>query len=158
VTHQRERPPDLSLYEHTFATIIGLALHQPFRAVLLEFLRESDYTTQSGRPNLAAFARELDGIQYETLRRVLAGRRQPSLRLVEEAARVLRLRPDVFSEYRLLLTQESISYTANGIEAAWSNYMQLGADDESAIPGPTEESIEAVRALLIDAASGSDRR
>jgi hypothetical protein len=74
----------------------------PFTEILIELLRESDFTTSSGRPNLAAFAEVLDGVSYESLRKVIAGERAPTKALIEACAAALRVPPDSFVEYRLL--------------------------------------------------------
>ena len=68
---------------------------EPFPAALRELLIENDYSTQTGKPNWAAFAAELEGFHYETVRRVAAGQRWPSPRLMEECARVLRVLPEI---------------------------------------------------------------
>lgn len=94
---------------------------EPFAAALRELLIENDYATQKGKPNLAAFAAELEGFHYETLRHVASGRRQPSPRLMEECARVLRIRPDYFLEYRILLAQRDFNPAAVGTERALEN-------------------------------------
>lgn len=117
---------------------------RPFCVLLLDHLRESDYATSSGRPNLAAFARELHGVSYETLRRVVAGKRQPSLRLIEEAARVLRLNPDVFAEHALLKARQAVAFMDVGLDAAWRNLLELAEDPLDEIPPASPEGVRAV--------------
>lgn len=73
----------------------------PFHEELDALLAETDYVTSRGRPNLAAFSERLDGVSYEVLRRAARGSTKPSLRLLEEVARALELRPDYFLEYRI---------------------------------------------------------
>jgi hypothetical protein len=82
---------------------------KPFPIALRELVIENDYVTQTGKPNWAAFASELDGFHYESIRRVAAGRRYPSARLIEECARVLRVRPEYFTEYRIHLARRECS-------------------------------------------------
>jgi hypothetical protein len=67
----------------------------------MALLAESEYVTAGGRPNLAALAQQLNGVSYESLRRAARGRATPSTTLIEEVARMLRLSPDYFLEYRL---------------------------------------------------------
>lgn len=73
----------------------------PFAEALLALLAEEDvYMTSTGRPAWATFHRELEGVSYRELRAVAAGTRAPSDHLIEECARVLRVRPETFAEYR----------------------------------------------------------
>lgn len=92
-----------------------------FGPALRELLIEHDYATRTGSPNWSAFAAELDGIHYETLRKAVAGERRPSLNLLEECARVLRLRPAYFVEYRLYLAQRDFDPDAVGLDHAVRN-------------------------------------
>jgi hypothetical protein len=92
-----------------------------FGAALRELLIERDYATRSGNPNWRAFAAELEGIHYETLRKAVAGERRPSRRLLEECARVLRLRPGYFLEYRRYLAQRDFDPDAVGLDDAVRN-------------------------------------
>ncbi len=93
----------------------------PFPLALRELVIENDYVTQTGRPNWAAFAAELEGFHYESIRRVAAGRRYPSPRLIEECARVLRVRPEYFIEYRIDLARRQFDPRAVGFERAREN-------------------------------------
>ena len=56
----------------------------------------------SGRLNLSAIARELDGVSLSLLRDAFRGRRLPTPRLMEECARLARVSPEYFREYRAL--------------------------------------------------------
>ncbi len=94
---------------------------KPFPLALRELVIENDYVTQTGKPNWAAFASELQGFHYDSLRRVAAGRRFPSARLIEECARVLRLRPEYFVEYRIHLARRDFDPRAVGFERAREN-------------------------------------
>jgi hypothetical protein len=95
---------------------------KPFSQALRELLLESDYATQTGKPNWTAFAEQLDGIHYESLRKTVAGDRQPTLKLIEECARALALAaPDYFVEYRLALAQRELDIGKVGFEQALRN-------------------------------------
>ncbi len=56
----------------------------------------------SGRLNLSAIARELEGVSLTLLRDAFRGRRLPTPRLMEECARLARVSPTYFREYRAL--------------------------------------------------------
>ncbi len=76
----------------------------PFPRALDELLGDDDaYTAwSSGRLNLSAIARELDGVGSALLRNAYGGRRPPTRRLMEECARLGRVAPSYFQEYRSL--------------------------------------------------------
>ncbi len=93
----------------------------PFPVALRELVIDNDYMTRSGKPSWAAFASELKGFHYETLRRVVAGERPPSPTLIEECARALRLRPEYFLEYRIYLAQRDFDPAIVGPERALQN-------------------------------------
>lgn len=90
----------------------------PFGTALGELLLERDYATQTGKPNWSAFAAELEGMHYETLRRAVIGRRTPSRRLLEECARILGIRAEYFLEYRLYLARRQLDPDEVGLERA----------------------------------------
>ena len=94
---------------------------KPFPLALRELVIENDYVTQTGNPNWAAFAAELEGFHYESIRRVAADRRHPSARLIEECARVLRVRPEHFVEYRIHLARRDFDPRTVGFERACEN-------------------------------------
>lgn len=104
------------------------AMHttKPFPAALRELVIENDYVTRTGKPNWAAFASELNGFHYETLRRAATGRRHPLPGLIEECARALKLRPEYFVEYRIYLTQREFDPEAVGLERALKNLLLWG--------------------------------
>jgi hypothetical protein len=74
----------------------------PFPRALEElFAGDELYTAwSSGRLNLSAIARELDGVGLAVLREAYRGRRLPPARLLEECARLGRVPPAYFREYR----------------------------------------------------------
>ena len=94
---------------------------QPFARALRELLLERDYATRTGKPSWSAFAAQLDGIHYETLRRTITGRRHPTPALIEECARVLGVRPDYFAEYRLWHARRELDEREVGLEQALRN-------------------------------------
>jgi hypothetical protein len=92
-----------------------------FAIALRELVLEHDYTTGTGNPNWSAFSAELDEVHYETLRRAVAGERPPSPLLMEECARVLRVRPEYFLEYRVHLAKRDFDPREVGIDRAVQN-------------------------------------
>ncbi len=105
---------------------------KPFNEALAELLREHDYTTQTGNVNWHAFAAELDGLHYETLRKVLTGQRSVTPHVMEECARVLRIKPDHFAEYRILDAQRQFDVREVGFEQALANLQQYAHDAQAA--------------------------
>jgi hypothetical protein len=95
--------------------------NDPFPVALRELLVDNDYVTRGGKPNWAVFAAELEGSHYETLRRAATGRRRPSPALIEDCARVLRVRPEFFLEYRLQEAQLEFDPAAVGVDRAVRN-------------------------------------
>jgi hypothetical protein len=73
------------------------------RALEELFFDDELYTAwSSGRLNLSAIAREFDGVGQPALREAYRGRRLPTPRLMEECARLARVSPEYFREYRAL--------------------------------------------------------
>lgn len=106
----------------------------PFSVALRELVVDNDYVTRNGRPNWAAFASDLKGFHYETLRRAASGRRQPVPLLIEECARALRLRPEYFLEYRVYLAQRDFDPAAVGRERALQNLAQWARVRSGTVP------------------------
>ena len=77
---------------------------QAFPRALDELFRDDELYTawSSGRLNLSALARALEGVGQTTLRDAYRGRRQPTPRLMEECARLGRVSAEYFREYRAL--------------------------------------------------------
>ena len=114
-----------------------------FPLALRELVIEHDYVTRTGKPNWAAFAAELQGFQYETLRHAATGRRRPTPRLIEECARVLRVRPEHFLEYRIHMAQQDFDPRAVGEERALENlalWSRLKSEDTPG--GVTAQSVK----------------
>lgn len=99
----------------------GVETTDSFSVALHELVCDSDYVTEGGKPNWAAVASQLDGVHYETLRRVVKGRRMPSLDLIQECARLLKVRPEYFLEYRIALAQRDFDPSVVGLHRALSN-------------------------------------
>jgi len=77
---------------------------RPFPQALEELLCDDDLYTawSSGRLNLSAIAAALEGVGHGVLRDAYRGKRDPTARLMEECARVGRVSPEYFREYRAL--------------------------------------------------------
>lgn len=94
---------------------------KPFPLALRELVLENDFVTQTGIPNWAALASELQGVHYETLRQAATGRRRPTPHLMEECARALRVRPEFFLEYRIHIAQRELDVSAVGLNRVIEN-------------------------------------
>lgn len=94
---------------------------KPFSIALRELVEENDYVTLRQTPNWAALASELQGVHYETLRQAATGRRSATPRLMEECARVLRVRPEYFLEYRIYLAQRDFDPASVGLDRVVEN-------------------------------------
>ena len=93
----------------------------PFPVAVRDLVIEHAFATRTGNANWSAFAAELHGVHYETLRRAVAGERAPSPRLIEECARVLGIAPEYFLEYRVYLAQRDFDPKVVGIERTLRN-------------------------------------
>lgn len=110
------------------AALVPAGSAKPFNETFLALLRESPrFTTHMGTPNVAAFARSLDGVHYETIRKVLAGEREPTPQLIESVARALRVPPEHFLEYRLWLARRQFDVREVGYERALENLRRWSA-------------------------------
>lgn len=111
---------------------------KPFPLALRELTLENDFVTQTGKPNWAALASELEGVHYETLRQAATGRRPPTPRLMEECARALRERPEYFLEYRIHMARRELDPTVVGLErvvqnlATWAEVRAASATERHA--------------------------
>lgn len=95
---------------------------QPFGKALIPLLREHDeYLTGIQNVNLRAVAAALDNVHYETLRKAIAGERLPSLRLIEQVAELVGVKPDYFAEYQLALARRDFDIGEVGWEQAMRN-------------------------------------
>ena len=77
---------------------------RPFQQALEELLCDDDLYTawSSGRLNLSAIAAAFEGVGRGILRDAYRGKREPTVRLMEECARLGRVSPEYFCEYRAL--------------------------------------------------------
>ena len=75
-----------------------------FPRALDELLFDDELYTawSSGRLNVSAIAAALEGVGHGVLRDAYRGKRDPTARLMEECARVGRVSPEYFREYRAL--------------------------------------------------------
>ncbi len=94
--------------------------NKPFGAALADLLREHDYTTQTGNVNWNAFASVLE-IDYETLRKAVAGIRPPTPYVLEDVARALAIKPEHFAEYRMHQAARRFDPREVGFEQALKN-------------------------------------
>lgn len=94
---------------------------KPFAEALYELLRDHDeYLSQTGNVNLAAFADALD-LSYELLRKALAGDRNVTPHIIEECARVLRIDPSYFVEWRAFEALRQFDVNEVGYETVLAN-------------------------------------
>lgn len=93
---------------------------RPFGAALRELLLELDITTPVGNPDWAGFANRV-GVNYESLRKAVAGERVPPETLMESVARELEVSPLYFVEYRLLEARKRYDVREVGFEDALRN-------------------------------------
>lgn len=98
-----------------------------FSEALRELVAANGYTNRTGNVNWHAFARDLDGIQYESLRKVLAGLRQATPGVMEAAAAVVSVNPDYFVEYRLHQVRSHFDISKVGFEEAMKSLKRAEA-------------------------------
>lgn len=104
---------------------MALAIHptdKPFGKAMRDLIADTEWVTQTGNPNWHAFAEQLDGVHYETLRKALAGDRTVTPHIMEEVARALRIKPQHFAEYRLYMAAKSFDVREVGFERAMANF------------------------------------
>ena len=109
---------------------------KPFGVVLRELLIERGVTTKVGNPSWTRFASSLKTMQYETLRKAVAGERRPTSQLMQEAAEALGVDPaEVFAEYRLWAARREFDPSEVGVARAmtmlevWEAFVAAHADD-----------------------------
>lgn len=107
---------------------------KPFGKAMADLLQDNDYTTSTGNPNWHAFAQLLTDVHYETLRKAVAGERVPSPHIMEECARVLRVKPNYFAEYRMQQAAESFDMRKVGFEKAMDNLAAWAQQQPAAAP------------------------
>lgn len=94
-----------------------------FGAVVRDLLIEQGYVTGIGNPDWARFARELDDVSYESLRKAVTGERDPGIKIMEAVAAVLAVAPDTFWEYRLAQAQREFDPREVGEDEAYANLL-----------------------------------
>lgn len=92
-----------------------------FGEVVRDLLIERGYTTGIGNPDWARFARELDGIGYETLRKAVTRERPPSTKVMESVAARLDVAPTIFWEYELARAKQAFDVRQVGDDEAFAN-------------------------------------
>jgi hypothetical protein len=100
-------------------------------AVRTRLLVRDEFLTNTGNVNWRAVAEALPGVHYETLRKAVAGDRNPTPALMEQVAQLLGIEPDVFAEYQLHLAQRQFDVGEVGWENAMENLRRWasGADE-----------------------------
>jgi transcriptional regulator with XRE-family HTH domain len=100
---------------------------QPVTVALRRLLEEHGATLRG----VAAQTRELDeagkGVNHTYISGVLSGREIPSLRSLELMARVFKIDPDYFVEYRMGKMREEINPRLVGFDAAFQAFAELEA-------------------------------
>jgi hypothetical protein len=92
-----------------------------FGEVVRDLLIERGYTTAIGNPDWPRFARDLDGVNYETLRKAVTRERVPSMKLMELVAASLEVEPTTFWEYELARARRSFDLRHVGDDEAYAN-------------------------------------
>ena len=92
-----------------------------FGQVVRDLLIERGYTSAIGNPDWPRFARELDGIGYETLRKAVTGERPPSTKVMESVAARLDVEPTIFWEYELARAKQAFDVRQVGDDEAFAN-------------------------------------
>jgi hypothetical protein len=92
-----------------------------FGKVVRDLLIERGYTTAIGNPDWPRFARELDGVGYETLRKAVTGERPPSKKVMESVATRLDVEPAIFWEYELACAKQAFDVRQVGDDEAFAN-------------------------------------
>jgi transcriptional regulator with XRE-family HTH domain len=97
-----------------------------FGRALRELLEEANITTPIGNPDWAGFAKRID-TNYESLRKAVAGERQPPRVLMELVADELNVDARYFAEYRLLVSRELFDPAKVGLDEALANLERFAA-------------------------------
>ena len=92
-----------------------------FGEVLRDLLIEHGYTTAIGNPDWSRLALELDGIQYESLRKAVTREREPSVKIMESCATTLGVEPTIFWEYQLAQARRGFDLREVGEDEAFAN-------------------------------------
>jgi hypothetical protein len=99
----------------------GAAPAKPFGQVLRDLLLEHGYTTGLGNPDWPRFAMELDGVEYESLRKAVTRERAPSVKIMTACASTLGIEPEIFWEYELAQARRAFDQREVGEDEAFAN-------------------------------------
>ena len=97
------------------------SMPRPFGAVLRGLLINHGVTTRIGNPDWVGFAKQLEGIHYETLRKAVVGERAPAPKVIEAVSDALGVVPATFAEYRLWEARRLLDPQEVGLEEAVRN-------------------------------------
>jgi transcriptional regulator with XRE-family HTH domain len=93
--------------------------HPPqFGATLRALLINAGIVTRMGNPDWTGLVRQMQGVNYESLRKAVVGERPPSGKIMIAAAEALGVEPTIFIEYRLLEARRSLDPDYVGWRAA----------------------------------------
>lgn len=104
---------------------------RPFGAVVRDLLIERGVTTPMGNPNWSGFVQDLEGVQYETLRKAVTGERRPSVKLMEQVAQALGVEAGDFYEYQLWQAQRAFDPAEVGDDTAFANLVEWIASHQN---------------------------
>lgn len=121
MTSQAANPATMSRSRRTRGGEAAEVKRQSFGEVLRDLLIERGHVTAIGNANWMAFSKELEDIQYESLRKAVTGERPPSPKIMESVAAMLDVTPEVFWEYRLWSVQRNFDPKEVGEDAAFEN-------------------------------------
>ena len=89
-----------------------------FGAMLRALLINAGIVTRMGNPDWTGLVRQMQGVNYESLRKAVVGERPPSEKIMTAAAAALDVKPTVFTEYRLHEARRSFDPDQVGWSAA----------------------------------------
>lgn len=93
-----------------------------FKDVVLRlFQGHEEYLRKTGTVDLMRVSDALPDVYYETLRKAVAGDRQPSVDLMEKVATLAGVDPGVFAEYQLEVARQQFDPKVVGWETATAN-------------------------------------
>ena len=103
---------------------------RPFGDVLRGLLVDHGVTTRIGNPDWVGFAKQLDNIHYETLRKAVVAERQPAPKVIEAVSDALSVAPETFAEYRLWQARRLLDPQEVGLNEAVRSLNELGRQGE----------------------------
>lgn len=97
---------------------------KPFGRALAELLRQrEEFLTLTGNINWRLVAERLHGVHYETLRKSVAGDREPTVNLIEQSAQLAGVEPDFFVEWHTAQIVEGFNVKKVGWEESKRNVL-----------------------------------